>query len=357
MDASHLLSSEHAPHELDIFKFYKKCSIPLTPAPAASKLLHVVIRGGETKEDFTQLLAMDAELQHWIRLTVQRFGFDKRASELAQAIILLGIQYFNFDHAQASSLYVGRLPFLAEIERSIDYHHSPHLLKFSIPKLDALACVLRVNGALSKLYHRARSEDPDIEKMKNQRLTATEDFKFLKLDPANWSDIKSNYALKLMKSATRFMVHSCFEVRLLLRLLMRLMLLTMGGFCSSQALARTLYLETSKEGKLRRQPIEFVSIPEFGVEVDAICAKKVSHKEPCDALNKWKGSAQRDAITRTGTAGATSPSSVYCQALRGQALTLRDTQGNEISVCGFNDLSMISAERLFEAHRKRGNSK
>ena len=398
-------------HELDIFKFYEKCLIPLTPSAAVTKILQVVMTGGETTEDFAQILAMDAELQHWIRLTVQRLGFEKRASKLAQAIILLGqnrvrdliigrhiersfvkpgdtllakltaerdkaragkepappkpaavpppaaapgqksaptpaaevesepipaiadfnrylgfaaraedvaisirnsypgqafaggvifdyvnyylksqdltkltetalknvgnyleeifkdgiragiaaneiiqkisiphqknvfvtslvhnigktllmaynpeifqttfmastgskdakvkidsdeaeTQYFNFDHAQAGSLYVGRLPFLVEIERSIDYHHSPHLLKFSNPKLYALACVLRVSGGLAKLYQKARAEDPDTEKMKDQRLTGSEDFKFLKLNPADWSDIKSNYALKLMK--------------------------------------------------------------------------------------------------------------------------------------------------------------
>jgi HD-like signal output (HDOD) protein len=404
--------------EFDIVRFYEKCLVPMTPDPIISKALHLVMSGGETSEDFAKLLAMDTELQHWVRLTVQRLGFDKHASKLLQAIILLGqnrirdlmigrhlertyysteesllgkllkeremakeesknkkdsknsppaatitdtktdtkaesneipaedtseeaeiippladfATYLNFasraeeiavsirnsypgqayaggvifdivhhhlkhqkldgledprlkntdnyleevfkdgircgiaaneimqkisiphqrnvfvsalvhnigkpllliydpiafqkaflnstgsqekkhkisseeaedialhwDHAQAGSLFVGRLPFLAEIERSIDYHHNPHLLRFANPKLYALACVLRVSGALAKLYQINRQEDPDIEQIRDQKLRASEDFSFLRLTEEDWADIKSNYALKLMK--------------------------------------------------------------------------------------------------------------------------------------------------------------
>jgi HD-like signal output (HDOD) protein len=106
---------------------------------------------------------------------------------------------FEFDHAQIGSLYLGRLPFLEEIERSVDYHHNPHLLKFANPKLYALACVLRVSGALAKLYQSQRSEDPDVEQLKDQKLVLSKDFQFLQLNQIDWLDIKSNYALKLMK--------------------------------------------------------------------------------------------------------------------------------------------------------------
>jgi hypothetical protein len=108
-------------------------------------------------------------------------------------------EVFDFDHAQVGSLYVGRLPFLAEIERSIDYHHYPHLLKFTNPKLYALACVLEVSGGLAKLYEKSRQTDPDVEKIRDQRLTSSEDFAYLKLNENDWFEIKSNYALKLMK--------------------------------------------------------------------------------------------------------------------------------------------------------------
>jgi HD-like signal output (HDOD) protein len=385
--------------ELDVFKLYQDILIPLTPHPSVSKLLEAVMSGGESTDDVASIVALDPELQHWIRLTVQRLGFERQASKINQAVILLGqnrirdfvigrhierkfispentimgklaaesakskkdapaaikgeqksteeeaaesipqvqdfqvylefaiqaeevaisirnsypgqayaggiifdyvqhfltsrkiqgltdsrlknvktfieetfkdgirngiaaneimqkisiphqknvfvtamvhnigkamlmaydpinfeksfkmssgatekdsktkrirsedaeAEVFDFDHAQAGSLYIGRLPFLAEIERSIDYHHQPHLLRFSNPKLYALACVMSVSGGISKLYQKSRAQDPDIDKIRDQRLTASEDFKYLKLNEEDWKEIKSNYALKLMK--------------------------------------------------------------------------------------------------------------------------------------------------------------
>jgi HD-like signal output (HDOD) protein len=386
-------------NEIDMFDFYSKCLVPLTPPTSVNKILQVVMIGGETTEDFAQVLSVDTELQHWVRLTVQRLGFDKRAARVAQMIILLGqnrirdliigrsiernfvknsdtllakllaerektkakegaappktpanqgdeasddsetipaiadyklyLEYasraeeiaisirnsypgqafaggvifdyvkaylksadleglsedklkntstyldevfkdgirsgiaaneimqkisiphqknvfvtalvhnvgkalmlaynpkdferafqhstgskdphtkmpsdeaeslvFGMDHAQLGSLFLGRLPFLAEIERSIDYHHNPHLLRFSNPKLYALACVLSVSGTLAKLYQRSRVESPEPEKIRDKSLMASPDFQFLKLNDQDWSEIKSNYALKLMK--------------------------------------------------------------------------------------------------------------------------------------------------------------
>jgi len=81
----------------------------------------------------------------------------------------------------------------------VDYHHNPHLLKFANPKLYALACVLRVSGALAKLYQSQRGDNPDVDQLRDQRLRGSKDFQFLQLNDADWLDIKSNYALKLMK--------------------------------------------------------------------------------------------------------------------------------------------------------------
>jgi hypothetical protein len=88
---------------------------------------------------------------------------------------------------------------LADIERSVDYHHNPHLLRFSNPKLYALACVLSVSGALNKLYQRSRADNPDTDRIRDQALKQSPDFVFLKLNEAEWAEIKANYALKLMK--------------------------------------------------------------------------------------------------------------------------------------------------------------
>lgn len=383
---------------MDLFDFYQKCLVPLTPHPAVCRIIEFVMAGGETTDDFAQILAVDAELQHWVRLTIQRLGFDKRNQKLDQMITLLGqnrvrnliigrnierkfvkeqdsllgklaaqntdaaaknadsaaknpdgaptegdqeaipdiaayVSYlsyanraeeiaisirnsypgqafaggvtfdyirqffktitwtelkdsrlqkvddyleeifldgircaiaaneitqkisishqrtvfvisllrnigkalmlaydpaaferaflastgasgkgkrvdsavsekeeFDFDHAQIGSLYIGRLPYLAEIERSVDYHHNPHLLRFSNPKLFALACLLRVSGGFSKLYQRQRKENTDTDRMPDSKLIASEEFKFLKLNADDWSEIKANYALKIMKA-------------------------------------------------------------------------------------------------------------------------------------------------------------
>ncbi len=393
---------------LDMYDYYHRILIPLTPPAAVCKIMELIMSGGETTHDFSNVIARDTELQHWIRVTVQRMGFDKRAQKIDQMITLLGQdrirdviigrsierafikeeetllgklkaqaakeaekkegspkaaapkaeeeaategdkteeehaesetlpnlsdfqcyteyarrseevastirnsypsqafaggiifdylkaflqridlstltdprlkkadkyveeifsdglrcgiaaneiiqkislhhqrtvfvtalvhnigkalllaydpqqfektflastaaeakrrvesneaeeEIFDLDHAQAGSLYLGRVPYLAEIERSVDYHHNPHLLRFSAPKLYALSCVLRVSGALVKIYQKARVENADTEHLKDSRLVASEDFQFLKLSPEEWKEIKANYALKLMK--------------------------------------------------------------------------------------------------------------------------------------------------------------
>src|SRR4051812_24116229 len=75
---------------LDLFDFYSRCLVPLTPAPIVSRVLELVMSGGETTDDVAQVLSLDSELQHWVRLTVQRLGFERRGTKLVQAIILLG---------------------------------------------------------------------------------------------------------------------------------------------------------------------------------------------------------------------------------------------------------------------------
>lgn len=389
---------------LDVFKFYRDCLLPLTPPPVMNKVLNHIIIGGETTDDFAQILMRDQELQYWVRLTVQRMGYEKRLKNLSQIVALMGqdrirdliigrhierkfftpeesilglllkkkeedlakavkdknpkkeatdapnapenpdeeatippitdfvkyLQYgkrsetvavtirnsypgqaytggilfdfckyflrkhpeiqslqdprlkntdtfvdtiftdglrcavaanemmkkisiahqktifltalihnigkvillaydpkkferafslstgaveggvsldsaeaesleFDLDHAQAGSLYVGRLPFLADINRSIDYHHNPKLLLYSSPDLYALTSVLRVSGAMTKLYQKTRQSDPDIQNLPDQRLRRSDDFLFLKLNEEDWEEIKASYALQLLK--------------------------------------------------------------------------------------------------------------------------------------------------------------
>ncbi len=106
---------------------------------------------------------------------------------------------FDWDHAQLSSLYVGKIDCLRDLEKSIDYHHRPALLKFRNPELYALSAVLRVSGALTKLYQRHRKQSAEIEKMNDASLTRGKEFAFLKIRPKEWDEVKRNYALNLIK--------------------------------------------------------------------------------------------------------------------------------------------------------------
>lgn len=389
---------------IDLFEFYSKCLVPVTPSPAVTRILEALMTGGETTEDFSQVLALDSELQHWIRLTVQRLGFDRRVTKLDQMVTLLGqnrvrdliigrnierafvkpadtvlgkmhakmekdkseaakkappgkktevpeisaeeaealevipaltdfqpylasanraeeiaigirnsypgsafaagvlfdqirafvrshelkgltdkrlakadayadeifldglrcgiasneiiqkisvphqksifaaallhnvgkllllvydppafekaflastgaadktkkmdsseaeYSQFEFDHAQAGALLLGRIKLFQDVEKSVDYHHKPALLRFSNPNLYAIACLLSVSGALAKLYQVYRNKEVDIDRLPDSRITQSKEYLFLKLDPADWSEIKGNYALKLMKT-------------------------------------------------------------------------------------------------------------------------------------------------------------
>ncbi|NCN26492.1 HDOD domain-containing protein [bacterium] len=73
---------------IDLFDFYKRCLIPLTPHPAVTKILNYIMAGGETTEDYAEVLQLDHELQRWARLTVQRRG--RKTKNLEQIVLILG---------------------------------------------------------------------------------------------------------------------------------------------------------------------------------------------------------------------------------------------------------------------------
>ncbi len=107
---------------------------------------------------------------------------------------------FDFDHAQVGALYLGRAPFLAEVERALDFHHNAKLLKFSDPPLYALSCVMIVCNQFQKLYQAKRAETPDVQDVRDARIIQTDEFKFLKLNVDEWMNIKASYVLQLMKA-------------------------------------------------------------------------------------------------------------------------------------------------------------
>src|SRR5436190_634292 len=75
---------------MDLFDFYARLLLPLTPAPAVTKLLQLLMDGGETTDEIAKVVATDPELLHWLRLTVQRLGMEERAQRTQQIIVLLG---------------------------------------------------------------------------------------------------------------------------------------------------------------------------------------------------------------------------------------------------------------------------
>lgn len=106
---------------------------------------------------------------------------------------------FGWDHAQITALYVGKINCLRELEKPLDYHHRPSLLKFRNPEMYALSCVLRVSGALNKLYARHRKQSADIDTMNDASLTRGKEFNFLKIRPKEWEATKRQFANNLMK--------------------------------------------------------------------------------------------------------------------------------------------------------------
>lgn len=380
--------------ELNVFEYYCKCLVPITPSAAVNKLVELIMHGAETSDDITRLVTLDQEILHWMRLTVQRLGMDKRAQKADQMVLLLGVnrvrdliigrhieralanesetllsealaqankekkkdtpakekgaaeisdetipnindfsrylqfaqtaeevaitirnsypgnafasgvvfdylslflknkvdvgalkdpllkkpvsylehifkeglrvgiasheigqkvsyphqknffatgllrnigkcllfaynpqaferafqastlckdkkrrissseaeeREFDFDHAQAGALLMGRLPFFIEIERSVDLHHNPELLRLGAPLLYAPACILSVASRLVKVYQANRAQTPDIGELPDKALRRIPEFAALKIEPDDWAAIKANYALKLMK--------------------------------------------------------------------------------------------------------------------------------------------------------------
>lgn len=108
-------------------------------------------------------------------------------------------KYFCLDHSQATSLYLGRLPFMAEIERVCDFAGAPKMLRMRDSNLYALHCVVKIGSELASMFHKGKSSQGDILKMNDQSIKSLDEFSFLKLDDNEWKSIKSNFALKIMK--------------------------------------------------------------------------------------------------------------------------------------------------------------
>ena len=154
-----------------------------------------------------------ASLLHSCGKIIQ-FGFDplayqdllnardqRKALAVTAPLIELESKYFCLDHGQITSLFVGRLPFLQDIDRALDYTHSPKILRMRDSNLFALHCVLRLGADLGKLFQSQRSSQSDIQKMNDSHITKSEEFGFLKLNTEEWKTVKSNFALKIMKAA------------------------------------------------------------------------------------------------------------------------------------------------------------
>jgi len=107
---------------------------------------------------------------------------------------------FDFDHAQITALYVGRASCFRGIEKSLDYHHNPRLLKSRDKELHALSSVLRLAGLLVNQYQEFRKQEADIGKMPDARITNSESYKFLRLTNDEWQEVKNAYAMNLMRT-------------------------------------------------------------------------------------------------------------------------------------------------------------
>ncbi|MEO5667886.1 MAG: HDOD domain-containing protein [Bdellovibrionota bacterium] len=106
---------------------------------------------------------------------------------------------FDLDHAQVTALYIGRVPCFRGLEKSIDYHHNPRLLKSRDREQYALSSVLRLAGLLVTAYQDRRLKEMDISRLPDRKIVESEVFQALKLTSVEWEKIKTNYALSLLK--------------------------------------------------------------------------------------------------------------------------------------------------------------
>ncbi len=109
------------------------------------------------------------------------------------------VDEFDMDHAQLSALFIGRMPFLQGIEKSLDYHHEPKLLKSQDADLYSLACLLRVSGMLVNAYQAHRITDKQIKRMPDP-ISKSPAFAVLKLNAVEWEKIKTDYMAVLTKT-------------------------------------------------------------------------------------------------------------------------------------------------------------
>ncbi len=125
----------------------------------------------------------------------------RKGLKVDQQVNDLELKYFCLDHGQVTSLFLGRLPFLQEIDRVLDFAYTPKILRLRDSNLYALHCVLRTGSELAKLFQRGRGSQSDIHKMNDEGIRKSDEFAFLKLNPEEWKTIKSNFALKIMKAS------------------------------------------------------------------------------------------------------------------------------------------------------------
>lgn len=127
-----------------------------------------------------------------VQREAQKSGMPVRSSEAEE-------DEFDMDHAQVTALYVGRIPCFDGLEKSIDYHHNPRLLKSRDREQYALSSVLRLAGLLVNAYQDFRTKDTDIGKLNDRKLMESEVFQTLKLTAVEWEKVKGAYALNLLK--------------------------------------------------------------------------------------------------------------------------------------------------------------
>jgi HD-like signal output (HDOD) protein len=119
-------------------------------------------------------------------------GVPVRSSEIEE-------DEFDLDHAQITALYIGRVPSFQGLEKSIDYHHNPRLLKSRDREQYALSSVLRLAGLLVTAYQDNRVKDTDITRLPDRKIVTSEVFESLKLTPQEWDKVKHGYAMNLLR--------------------------------------------------------------------------------------------------------------------------------------------------------------
>jgi putative hemolysin len=111
-----------------------------------------------------------------------------------------------------------------------------------------------------------------------------------------------------------------------------------------QASADPVYLTLSEPGQSVRIPFYTVN----GWMMNDVCKKKIQLNNDCKAYGALRRTGKRRVLDPDWRKKFASPAEAFCKQTGGVPLTLKDPAKNEMSMCAFEDQSIVSAWALYQ---------